>query len=367
MQKSVFDFDVKQIGNEKANFTLEGHVAAFGNVDHDLDVLEKGAFLPWMEESKSKGKKSVPIFWAHQSREPIGVMPLEYMQEDQKGLFIKGLLPKEDQFVTGRVMPQLRIGSVGKMSMGFTVKDFEYHGNIRHLKSVNLWEGSLVAIPANENAVITEFKSVTPFGDLPLADRQRVWDSNAAIGRVRQWVGINEPEDLVDPDAQKKYRQAFFWYDGADPDLLGGYKLPFADIINGRLTAVPRAIFAAAGALQGARGGVYIFEHDRPGVVRNVERYYEKMNLESPFGKSFRIDDLASIDERTLEKIFKTGACFGHKLSCAVISAIKSAGLRDVVEPSKRDVVDDSILMAKMNEILNNIREVNHERHSGTH
>ena len=118
--------------------------------------------------------------------------------------------------------------------------------------------------------------TVTEFEDLPLADRDRKWDRDAAEARVRRWA---KAED----EPNERYRKAFLWYDGDKPDEFTAYKLPVADVIDGRIKAVPRAIMAAAQVLEGARGGVKLPEKDVPKVKRNVARYYEKMGEEAPF------------------------------------------------------------------------------------
>jgi hypothetical protein len=42
-----------------------------------------------------------------------------------------------------------------------------------------------------------------------------------------------------------KYRDAHVSYDKDNKDNFGGYKLLIADVVNGKLTAVPRAVMAA--------------------------------------------------------------------------------------------------------------------------
>jgi len=118
-----------------------------------------------------------------------------------------------------------------------------------------------------------EDKGATTFGDLKLAPRERTWDRGAADKRVRAWAGADEA-----PNA--KYRRAFFWFDGEAADTFGAYKLQFADIIDGSLVAVPRGVFACAGAIQGARGGVDIPADDVPAVKSHVGKYYAKMRRE---------------------------------------------------------------------------------------
>src|SRR5690348_18412515 len=91
--------------------------------------------------------------------------------------------------------------------------------------------------------------SVTSFQDLPLADRDREWDGDAAEKRVRSWAG-------ADDGPNEKYRDAHVWYDAEKKDNFTAYKLLIADVVDGRLRAVPRGIMAAAAVMQGSRGGV---------------------------------------------------------------------------------------------------------------
>lgn len=359
MDKLIVPLQIKKLSEheDSNNFVFKGHLAVFNNVDGGYDKIIPGAFKDFLIESKQKKEEVIPIFWVHKSSEPVGIFPISEMSEDEKGLAVTGLMPKDDTFVSGRVIPQMKIGSVRKMSIGYRTDDYKMDGRVRDLLKIHLWEGSLVPVAMNDQATITDMKAVVPFGDLPLADRSRQWDATSALGRVREWAGMDDGDEgsLEDPDVQKKYQKAHFWYDSEDPDMLGSYQLPFADIIDGKLTAVPRGIFAAAAAIQGARGGTYIYDRDRPGVTRNIEKYYEKLGMESPFSKAFRLDDLSCIDERTLEKILKGGVRFSNKMAPAIISAIKQSGLRDAEAEGLRDEVENAVVLSKLNEILTKI------------
>ena len=120
--------------------------------------------------------------------------------------------------------------------------------------------------------------TVTRFQDLPLADRDREWDVTAAEKRVRTWA---DAED--EPDAA--YRDAHIWYDGDKPDNFGSYKLLIADVIDGKLKAVPHGIMAAANVLQGARHGVNIPDGEVDRVKAHVARYYAKMGDTAPWDR----------------------------------------------------------------------------------
>ena len=138
---------------------------------------------------------------------------------------------------------------------------------------------------------LLELKGATPFADLPLGDRAGAWGADEAEGRVRSWAGGPDKEDV----SWDKYRKAFFWYDAGDKENFRAYKLGFADIISGTLTAVPRGVFAAAAAVQGARGGVDLPSGDISGVKAHIEKYYAKMrskfddeNIVAPWGKELK-------------------------------------------------------------------------------
>lgn len=120
--------------------------------------------------------------------------------------------------------------------------------------------------------------TVTRFQDLPLADRDRHWDSDEADKRVRAWAGAEEK-----PTA--KYREAHIWYDGDNPDEFGSYKLPIADVVDGGLKAVPRAVMAAGAVVQGARGGVDVPKEDIERIKSHLAKYYAKMDETPPWDR----------------------------------------------------------------------------------
>ena len=60
----------------------------------------------------------------------------------------------------------------------------------------------------------------------------------------------------------------------------------YADVVNGRLKAVPRGVMAAGNVLQGARGGVDLPTKDVDRVKSHLAKYYEKMGEEAPWERS---------------------------------------------------------------------------------
>lgn len=114
--------------------------------------------------------------------------------------------------------------------------------------------------------------------NLPMATSDTKWDGDSAIQRIREYTGSTE-------SPTSNYRRFFMYFDASSVDDFGAYKLPFADIIDGRPHAVPSALSAIDGALSGARGGVDIPEEDKQRIARNVEHYKSKMEKTMPNSK----------------------------------------------------------------------------------
>lgn len=341
-------FELKNYEENDDYFNFEGYASTFDNVDLGNDRMISGAFKNTIRKYMD-GRKNLPVLWQHDMKMPLGTYT--EMREDMNGLYVKGRMPKEDDFVRGRVMPQMKAGSVSAMSIGYVVRDYDYDQEVRNLKEVDLFEVSLVTMPMNPEAMVTDMKMAVPFYDLPLASRDRAWDSDAAISRVREFTGsTEEPED--------RYKEAFLYYDPEDDDNFGAYKLPIADVIDGELKAVPRAIFAAAGALSGARGGVDIPDADRSKITANIDRYYRKMGLDSPFKekRSYRIDDLHVFTERELEKLLKDGVSFTGESAKTIISALKN--LKRDVDGEGREAKQRRELLALLNDTTTQLKKV---------
>jgi len=245
----------------------------------------------------------------------------------------------------------MKDGVINEMSIGYDAVKEGFKDGIRHLKEVKLWDVSPVTFAANPEAVILSVKGATTFDDLPLADRDREWDATMAERRVRAWAG----GENINWD---KYRRAFFWYDEDNPELFGSYKLQFADVINGRLTAIPRGIFAAAAAVRGARGGVQIPAEDRQGVINHINRYYEKMEMESPF----KSDDIMDKGGEMAEEIK-----YGRVLSSASLEKVRAAleALQALIEQTERESEPDDATQpskgspeaAELDALIGNLRE----------
>lgn len=121
--------------------------------------------------------------------------------------------------------------------------------------------------------------SVNPDGwrGLPLAMRESVFDNDDAVKRIQAWATAEGGQ--VD---QNKIRQAFLWHDDRQPPTVTqSYRLPVGDIINGRLTLIYHAIYAAAALISGAHGGLPdIPDQDKNQLREVISGIYKVMGEE---------------------------------------------------------------------------------------
>ncbi len=322
-------FELKNIGEEKQDgeefFIFEGHGSTFGNVDLVDDIVAPGAF------SESIRKNTPVILWQHDRFEPIG-MPVE-IREDNIGLFLKVRMPKSDTFVSGRVMPQLRLGSIKSMSIGFRVEEFSFDMDtgIRTLLKVDLREVSLVTFPANPEATITSVKSVPDYAaSLQFAKRDQEWDSEKAITNIIEFY----PTD----------KTSFMYVEGDEKQL------PFVDVINGKKYIIPKALIEIRQILSGSKGKLDIPPDSKKQIASIVEKYIARLNDEQP-KKVYTGDDIKNFTAREIEKCLRESDIFSKD------AAVLIASKHNQGEPEKFKEVTNAA-----NKLLEKITAKNNKR-----
>jgi ATP-dependent Clp protease protease subunit len=169
---------------------------------------------------------------------------------------------------------------------------FKVNGQEMDFGKMRVWPGALLATataaaepdpepaaaepdPEPEPAPITN--TAVPIHTPNTAPPDTEWDADAAEDRIRTWAGGEEDMDWT------KYRTAFAWYDSANQDQFGSYKLLHHDIQNGELVTIWNGVVAAAEAVDGARGGVDIPEEDIQGVKQHLARHYGQFDEIPPW------------------------------------------------------------------------------------
>lgn len=154
-------FELKQTSEDGEFFRFSGY-ASTKDLDLGKDIVEPTAFSKFLEKSMPK------MLWQHDDSAPLGVF--DSAVPDSKGLMVEGRMPKNDTFVSGRIIPQMKIGSLDSMSIRYRVHDSHTDSKgVRTIKQADLPEISLVTFPMNPEARVTALKSELA----SLSDEQR--------------------------------------------------------------------------------------------------------------------------------------------------------------------------------------------------
>lgn len=271
LERRAFQFAGFKALDETAG-TFEGYLAVFSNVDEGGDSIEPGAFRKTLGDLETKQRAQnipyiLPIFWQHDPSEPIG--GFIQAREDEHGLYVKGQLdldiPQGMRAYSGMKRKYLT-----GMSIGYITVKQGYADGVRLLKELRLLEGSIVSIPMNAEAQVTAIKSASGKADWPLGERDTAWDGAGAHNRIVKWA--TKDDGSIDTG---KLKSVHFWYDESAADKITSYKLLFCDLISGDVKAMPKGIFACAGA-HGVEGAD-IPSGDVAGVKAKIEAYYKRM------------------------------------------------------------------------------------------
>jgi len=150
----IFPFKVKQeqVSEDDNFYSFEGYGSTFGNLDLVGDVVLPGAF------SDSLKKRMPKLLWSHNAYQlPLG--KFDTAQEDGNGLFMTGRLPK-NVTASKDAGELMKMGAIDSMSIGFNIVESDVTSDgVMLLKKVDLWEVSLVNMPANPMASITSVKA----------------------------------------------------------------------------------------------------------------------------------------------------------------------------------------------------------------
>jgi len=147
---------------------FSGYGSVFNTEDSYGDVVVKGAFTESLQDWAAKGRMP-SLLWQHDVSEPIGVYTR--MEEDDEGLYVEGRLLVDDDPLAKRAHAHLKAGSLSGMSIGYSLPpegwSHDKEKDIYVLSKINLWEVSLVTFPANDEARVSQVKSILSHGQTP--------------------------------------------------------------------------------------------------------------------------------------------------------------------------------------------------------
>lgn len=133
----------------------------------------------------------------------------------------------------------------------------------------------------------------------PLAPRETTFSADTAIENLAAWSEGNA----------SKFASAFLWQDpDGNPLNRETYRLPIADVINGKPYLIPRAVFSAGVIMSGGHGGLYdtLSPEDRVKVQEVITDIYDMLRDEyadprvvAPWQRGGRQGARSEVDEPT--------------------------------------------------------------------
>lgn len=210
----------------------------------------------------------------------------------ERAYFADGGWYGEGTFLDPRVVPEVTravyLLKEGVIGPSVDVSDVTYeivpHPNFQNETAVRFTKGkvmgfTLVSFPAFAEVEIMvddfdAFDALTAAGisvpfavnsnswkRMPMGPRDQSWNADDAIGRLVEWSG-GQPS---------KFRTAFLYVDDkGEPTSRDSYRLPIADVVEGRLVLMPHAVYAAAALLSGAHGGLPNISDEEKDRLRDV-------------------------------------------------------------------------------------------------
>lgn len=146
---------------------IKGYASTFDREpDSYGDVVAKGAFaksLERWESLKSEGKY-IPLLWAHDTEDPkSNIGRVIEAEEDERGLLVTAEFDPENEKAQ-YVRKLVQEGRVYQFSFAFETKaagmvELENGVKANELRELELFEVSIVQIPANQHATVEEVKA----------------------------------------------------------------------------------------------------------------------------------------------------------------------------------------------------------------
>ncbi len=146
-----------------AEGTVEGYAATFDRIpDAYGDVIKAGAFADSLKAWEQNGKP-IPLLYGHSTDDPAyNIGKVVEAHEDGKGLYVVAQFDEENEKAQ-YVRKLVKEGRLWQFSFAYEVLDggsveLEDGTEAYELRKMNLFEVSLVQIPANQRAVVTGVK-----------------------------------------------------------------------------------------------------------------------------------------------------------------------------------------------------------------
>lgn len=152
----VIGFKASADNLDEKSRVVTGYLSSFDNIDSDKDIILKGAFAKSITENFEK----LRFLHQHQWSQPLAKFSV--LKEDSFGLYFE-TTPIPETTLGNDTITLYKSGIYDEHSIGFQVIKADYDSNtqIRNIKEVKLYEGSVVTLGANSNTPFMGFKGAS--------------------------------------------------------------------------------------------------------------------------------------------------------------------------------------------------------------
>lgn len=177
-----------------AEGTVEGYAATFDRIpDAYGDVIKQGAFADTLKAWEENGKP-IPLLYGHSTEDPAyNIGKVVEAHEDDRGLYVVAEFDEENEKAQ-YVRKLVKEGRLWQFSFAYEVLDggsveLEDGTEAYELRKMNLFEVSLVQIPANQRAVVMGVK------EAPAENVVEVKETDNGVAVAAIDMNIAEPEE----------------------------------------------------------------------------------------------------------------------------------------------------------------------------
>lgn len=197
------------------------------------------------------------VLWGHDTNQPIAKAS-DIGIVDGKLMATVDFPPVGTSAKADEICALVKAGVVSAVSIGFTPIEMEpldpsnpKKGPQRYVKS-ELGEFSFVSVPANKDALTVARSNSAPTAVWKVgASRNLPVLSTAALPRDAAAKSILDQAEFTGDHPNTAFaRKGFLVYDAADSESDGAYRIPFAEVVEGRLSVTASGLAEAKSLLE---------------------------------------------------------------------------------------------------------------------
>lgn len=183
---TVFTAPEVKGGPDVERVRIEGWASTAG-MDRDLEVVEPDAVAGGI----SNFMKNPVLLYMHNPKQPIGAVTSMKIEPDA-GFWIEAILSAAND--VSNIVTKIKEGILRAFSIGFRALDGKLVGEIWHITKMDLWEVSIVSIPANADALFSLAKGIKWGSDLvvPAFEIERIVSEKLAELNHQRGEGVEE-------------------------------------------------------------------------------------------------------------------------------------------------------------------------------